>query len=189
MLRREMASKRSSGRGMPARPAMATRWTMAFVEPPSAIRRQSRCRTKRHLKKRGFRLSQTFSTICRPAWAAIRQCEASLAGMDEAPGNVRPRVSAMAVIVEAVPIVMQWPCDRAIPSSTSSHASSESLRAFLRPETPDVRAAPENLAAPVPAEHWTPGTKIKGRAAESAPMIRAGVVLSQAPRSTVPSIG
>ena len=34
---------------------------------------------------------------------------ASGAGIDEAPGSVRPIESAIAVIVEAVPMVMQWP--------------------------------------------------------------------------------
>jgi hypothetical protein len=37
--------------------------------------------------------------------------------MDAAPGKVRPRVSAMQDMVEAVPMVMQWPGERAMPSS------------------------------------------------------------------------
>ena len=39
-------------------------------------------------------------------------CEArTTAGMDEAPGRERPMASVQAVIVEAVPAVMQWPAD------------------------------------------------------------------------------
>ena len=33
----------------------------------------------------------------------------SAAGIELAPGSVSPSASAIAVIVEAVPIVMQWP--------------------------------------------------------------------------------
>ena len=39
---------------------------------------------------------------------------ASAAGMEAAPGRVSPSTSAMVVIVEAVPIVMQVPGERAI---------------------------------------------------------------------------
>ena len=42
--------------------------------------------------------------------------------MDENPGNVRPSASAALVIVEAVPIVMQWPADRAMPVSILFHS-------------------------------------------------------------------
>ena len=42
-----------------------------------------------------------------------------------------PRASAAEVIVEAVPIVMQWPGDRAMPhsSSASSHSPTSPARA------------------------------------------------------------
>jgi len=50
-----------------------------------------------------------MSTIRSPQAAAMRECAAWTAGIEEAPGRVRPRVSVMEVMVEAVPIVMQWP--------------------------------------------------------------------------------
>ena len=41
----------------------------------------------------------------------------------------------------------------------------------------------------LPRSIGPPGTKMNGSAAESAPMMSAGVVLSHAPSSTAPSIG
>ncbi len=105
---REMASKSSSGSLMPARPAMAMRCTMALVLPPMAMSATiALWKASLSTKREGLRSFQTFSTICRPNAAAMRQCRASLAGMLDAPVSVRPSVSVIAVIVEAVPIVMQ----------------------------------------------------------------------------------
>ncbi len=70
-----------------------------------------------------------MSTIRRPLAAAIRLCAESTAGIDAAPGRVIPSTSAADVIVEAVPIVMQWPGERASPSSISAHSASPSLPA------------------------------------------------------------
>src|SRR5687767_5791972 len=78
---------------------------------------------------RGLRSSHTISTILRPQLVAIRAWFASTAGIEEAPGNVMPSVSAIAVIVDAVPIVMQWPGLRAIPSSISDQSQSLMLPA------------------------------------------------------------
>jgi hypothetical protein len=47
----------------------------------------------------------------------------SAAGIEDAPGNVMPRASVNAVIVAAVPMVMQKPGERAIPPSISFHSS------------------------------------------------------------------
>ena len=44
--------------------------------------------------------------------------------MDDAPGNVRPSTSTALVMVDAVPIVMQCPGERAMPSSTSCQSFS-----------------------------------------------------------------
>ena len=52
----------------------------------------------------------------RPLIEAILGWPESAAGMEEAPGRVMPRTSATAVMVEAVPMVMQWPGERAMPS-------------------------------------------------------------------------
>ncbi len=51
----------------------------------------------------------------------MRGCAASAAGIEAAPGRQRPSASAIDVIVEAVPMVMQVPCERAMPASMSFH--------------------------------------------------------------------
>src|SRR5262249_45049459 len=73
---------------------------------------------------RGFKSSQTISTIRLPQFVAIREWFESTAGIEDAPGSVRPRASAMAVIVDAVSMGIQCPADRAIPSSSSLHSQS-----------------------------------------------------------------
>jgi hypothetical protein len=50
-----------------------------------------------------------MSTMRRPVSEAMRMWLASAAGIDEAPGSVMPSVSAIAIMVAAVPIVMQVP--------------------------------------------------------------------------------
>ena len=57
----------------------------------------------------GVRSSQTISTARRPQAVAMRLCPASGAGIEDAPGNVRPKPSAIDIMVEAVPMVMQVP--------------------------------------------------------------------------------
>src|SRR5690348_13483221 len=104
------SSNRSRGSLMPARPAIATRWMMALVEPPIAM--SVTIALSKDLGERmseGLRSSQTISTILRPLAEAMRLWEAWTAGMDAAPLRVMPRASAKLVMVEAVPIVMQWP--------------------------------------------------------------------------------
>ena len=50
-----------------------------------------------------------MSTMRRPHSEAMRMWLASAAGIDEAPGSDMPSVSAIAIIVAAVPMVMQVP--------------------------------------------------------------------------------
>jgi hypothetical protein len=57
----------------------------------------------------GVSSSQTISTMRRPHSADMRMWLASGAGIDDAPGMVSPIESAIAVIVDAVPMVMQCP--------------------------------------------------------------------------------
>ena len=57
----------------------------------------------------GVRSSQTISTARRPQAAAMRLCAESGAGIEEAPGSASPYASAIDIIVDAVPIVMQVP--------------------------------------------------------------------------------
>src|SRR5436190_21236550 len=61
---------------------------------------------------RGFRSSQTISTMRRPLALAMRAWEESAAGIDDAPGKVSPSASVTAAMVEAVPMVMQVPKER-----------------------------------------------------------------------------
>jgi hypothetical protein len=61
----------------------------------------------------------------RPHSALMRMWFASAAGIDDAPGRVKPTASAMPIIVAAVPIVMQVPWLRAMPASISCQAWSE----------------------------------------------------------------
>ncbi len=92
----------------------------ALVEPPSAgtaVTALSNDAAERIVP--GLRSSHTSSTIRPPQAAAIRPWDESTAGMEDAPGRVSPSASAAAVIVEAVPMVMQWPGERAMPSSSA----------------------------------------------------------------------
>ena len=50
-----------------------------------------------------------MATMRRPHCADMRMWFESAAGMELAPGSVSPRASAMAVMVLAVPMVMQCP--------------------------------------------------------------------------------
>ena len=83
---------------------------MALVEQPTAMamvmafRKALRVRTLG-----GVRSSHTMSTMRRPVSEAMRIWLASAAGIDEAPGRVMPSVSAIAIMVAAVPMVMQVP--------------------------------------------------------------------------------
>ena len=114
----------------------------------------------------------------------------SAAGMDAAPGSVSPRASAALVIVEAVPIVMQWPGDRAMPCSISCQSCSVMFPArnsaqYFQTSEPEPSVAPPQL----PRSIGPAGMNSAGRFIEVAPMMSAGVVLSHPPISTAPSAG
>ena len=107
---RPLASRSSSVSGMPARRAIAIRWMMALVEQPVAIATVTAFSTAFGVMMRsGVRSSQTISTMRRPQAALMRWWLASAAGIELAPGRHRPIASAIAVMVLAVPMVMQWP--------------------------------------------------------------------------------
>ncbi len=112
---------------MPARPAMAARWTSALVEPLVACNTTEALRTAvlvmiwRGVGAPAF----AISTARLPVASAMRMRSEETAGAVAAPGSVKPSVSAIDAMVEAVPITMQvpdvgmsWSCAR--PSSTSS---------------------------------------------------------------------
>ncbi len=115
---------------------------------------------------------------------------ASAAGIDDAPGSVRPSASAMPIIVAAVPMVMQVPWLRAMPASTSAHCASPILPArrssqYFQVSEPEPRTLPFQL----PRSIGPAGRKMHGSPALKAPISSPGVVLSQPPISTAPSTG
>ena len=121
-----------------------------------------------------------------------RPCEYDLIRCRDraAPGRVIPSASAALVIVDAVPIVMQWPGERAMPLSTSSHSSSVILPArnsaqYFQESVP----LPSGSPCQFPRSMGPAGTKIAGIFMLAAAIIRAGVVLSQPPIRTAPSTG
>ena len=126
----------------------------------------------------------------RPVAVAIWAWRESGAGIDAAPGKVKPSASAALVMVLAVPMVMQWPGLRAMPLSSSSHCSR-----FITPARTSFQPLnmsepePNVLPAALPRSIGPAGMKIIGRPIEVAPMISPGVVLSQPPISTTPSTG
>ena len=91
---RAKRSKSSRSSGTPARPAIAGRWTTAFVEPPSAIKtRMAFSKAGRPRIRDGRRSSRAISTIRRPAASASRRRRESGAGIAAIPGSVMPRAS------------------------------------------------------------------------------------------------
>jgi hypothetical protein len=131
-----------------------------------------------------------MSTMRLPVRAAITAWRESAAGIEAAPGRVMPSASAALVMVEAVPIVMQWPGERAMPCSISAQSASLILPArssaqYFQTSLPEPSAPPRHE----PRSIGPAGMKIAGRFIEIAPMSRPGVVLSQPPISTAPSAG
>lgn len=110
--------------------------------------------------------------------------------MDEAPGTVTPSASAAAVRVDAVPIVMQWPGERASPFSSSAISQSPMSPARLSSQYFHMSVPePSTSLRQWPGSIGPAGTNTVGRSTEAAPMRSAGVDLSQPPSSTAPSTG
>ena len=104
--------------------------------------------------------------------------------------SVIPSASTAAVIVEAVPIVMQCPCERAIPSSSSRQAHSLSTPAWRSAQARHTSVPlPSTWPRQLPRSIGPAGMKTDGRSSEIAAIRSAGVVLSQPPISTAPSTG
>ena len=100
------------------------RCTTALLDPLSASTVTTALSNDDSLRMSlGLRSSQTISTMRRPVSDAICAWRESGAGIEENPGSTKPRTSAALVIVEAVPIVMQWPGERAMPFSMPFHSS------------------------------------------------------------------
>ena len=122
--------------------------------------------------------------------AAITACRLSAAGIDAAPGRVTPRASTALVIVDAVPIVMQCPGDRAIPFSISCQSSWVMLPArrsaqYFQVSDPDPNVVPPQC----PRNIGPAGMNNAGKSIDDAPINNPGVVLSHPPINTAPSTG
>ncbi len=101
-----------------------------------------------------------------------------------------PSASASAFMVEAVPMVLQWPTDGAV-----AQAMSRNSLASMRPAAISCRAhhtaVPEPARLPFhqPSSIGPPDSTIAGMFTVAAAMMQAGVVLSQPVSSTTPSSG
>ena len=164
---------------------------MALVEPPMASTAVTALwMALASTISRGFRFSHTMSTARLPVSVAMAAWRESGAGIDAAPGRVKPIASAALVMVEAVPMVMQWPGERAMPCSISCQSFSVMLPArnsaqYFHVSEPEPSVAPPQF----PLSIGPAGMNMAGRFMLIAPMISAGVVLSQPPISTAPSAG
>ena len=96
----------------------------------------------------------------------------------------------MHAIVDAVPIVMQWPCERCMSASASWNSVS-----VIWPERScsliEMTFVPEPIALPqwMPRSIGPPETPIVGMSTLAAPISNEGVVLSHPISSTTPSSG
>ena len=117
-------SKSSRFRFTPTRPAIANKCTTAFVEPPiaeSTFIAFSNAFLFKTLES--LRSSFTICTMRRPVKCDIVNLRESTAGIAATPGNCTPSASVTHAIVEAVPIVMQLPCDLALQDSIAINSS------------------------------------------------------------------
>ena len=170
---------------------MAMRWITALVEPPiaaSVFTAFSNASRVRMVESRWS--SCTMSTMRRPAMRAITLRRPSTAGKAALPGSPRPSASTMLAIVDAVPIVMQWPWLRCMQLSASKKSASLSVPArtcslMLHTPVPEPRSWPRHL----PLSIGPPLTPMVGRSTLAAPITSDGVVLSQPISSTTPSTG
>ena len=135
-----------------------------------------------------------MATMRSPQSVAMRGWAESIAGIELLPGSARPRASTIAVIVLAVPMVLQVPGERVIRVSSAFHWSESILPAWY---------SSQNTRVWVPAPTWRvtpPCTKRSlsigpaGQNSVGTPMLIApitvpGVVLSQPASNTTPSTG
>ena len=137
------------------RPASASRWITALVEPPIAA--LARIAFSNAARVRIFditRSSSTISTMRRPAMRASTLRRPSTAGIAALPGSPMPSASTMQAIVEAVPIVMQWPCERCMQLSASKKSAwRHRAGAHRLAHLPDAGAGAEFAAAELARQH------------------------------------
>ena len=138
----------------------------------------------------GFRSSLIICTINLPVSCAVCNNLESGAGVPATPGIVIPKASATQPIVEAVPIVLQ--CPRLLIIDCSDLRKSSSLIFPARNSSLNFQTSvpqPKGFPLNVPVSIGPPGTTIAGKSTEAAAINSAGIVLSQPPSKTTPSIG
>src|SRR5262245_58666783 len=106
------------------------------------------------------------------------------------PGSDRPSASATAFIVDAVPIVLQWPAEGAEAQAASRNSSSVISPAARRRRLRQI-TVPDPTSSPScqPSSIGPPDSTIAGISTVVAAMIPAGVVLSHPVVNTTASIG
>ena len=98
---------------------------IALVDPEIACSARIAFSSASRVTMSAGRMSRsTSSTIWRPAASATCARRESTAGIAAAPGSVSPSASVMHAIVDAVPIVWQWPLERDIEFSISVNSAS-----------------------------------------------------------------
>src|SRR5882672_6699159 len=94
--------------------AMALKWIGALVEPPIAeLTTMTFSKASRVMTFDGRRSSHTIATMRLPLSYALTERSLCGAGIAALPGSDIPRASASEFMVEAVPMVLQWPVDGA----------------------------------------------------------------------------
>ena len=131
---------------------MAITCTIAFVDPHSHVHRDGVFKrlTREHI---GLEIGPGQINGAAAAGVDIRICSLTIAGMLEAPGKQNPNASAMAPIVEAVPIVMQWLGERPIAFSNFVQSSSQRLPAHRSAQNPHTELPLPSASCP--SARWT----------------------------------
>ena len=132
----------------------------------------------------------TSSTASRPDACDPSSSRLSGAGVPASPGMVIPSASAMMPMVEAVPMVLQCPRLRIIDDSERRKSSAARVPARTSSLSRQT-SVPQPSAWPrkVPFSIGPPGITTAGRSTLAAAISSDGMVLSQPPSSTSPSIG
>ncbi|GAA4773673.1 hypothetical protein GCM10025784_21620 [Citricoccus nitrophenolicus] len=161
------------------------------MEPPIAVMaRNAFSRDSSVTSSVGTCPRPTAATIASPVQRASARRDSLAAAGSVEPGRAKPSTSATAAMVVAVPITLQVPTPTlTLPSSAAQAPSSSSptrrcSHSGHTSSTVNSRFAPKQETGRGPA-----ATTMAGTPALSAPMIWAGMVLSQPPSSTTPSMG
>lgn len=106
------------------------------------------------------------------------------------PGSDRPSASATAFMVDAVPMVLQWPADGALLQASCKNSSSSMSPAANRRRLRQI-TVPEPTSSPScqPSSMGPPDSTMAGMSTVDAAITPAGVVLSQPVVSTTASMG